>query len=240
MGLIDIHQHVIYGVDDGPRTMEASLEMLRQAQQQGITHVIATSHAYPAMEPFPARRYLRRLGKLRQACREQRIPVTLHQGCEIFYSDVAVRQLEEGQLPTLGGTTHVLVEFDPTSKWETISGALTQLTNRGFRVVVAHCERYPALYSRRKALAQMSEELPIFFQLNAGSLLDRLPFRVRRFCDGMLDDGLISFVASDGHNGSSRPIRLKQAYELLSQRYSEPVAWDLLSGNAARMLNVEA
>ena len=100
MGFVDIHQHVVYGVDDGPRSAEESLEMLRLAQRDGVTHIIATSHAYPAMEPFPAERYLRHLGVLRQACRDEGIAVSISAGCEIFYSDVAIRQLQERRNPT--------------------------------------------------------------------------------------------------------------------------------------------
>ena len=139
MGFVDIHQHVVYGVDDGPRSAEESLEMLRLAQRDGVTHIIATSHAYPAMEPFPAERYLRHLGVLRQACRDEGIAVSISAGCEIFYSDVAIRQLQERRIPTLADTSCVLVEFDPLTPWEGILDAVRKLSNRGYRTVVAHC-----------------------------------------------------------------------------------------------------
>lgn len=236
MGFIDIHHHIVYGVDDGPRDMEESLAMLMRAKQEGVSHIIATSHAYPAMYPFPRESYLRHIGALRQACRERALGITLFTGCEIFYSDAAIHQLEERVIPTLAGTRHVLVEFDPLTSWEGIFGAVRKLANRGFRTVIAHCERYEALYGRLDGIRELKREFPVYFQINANTVTARLPRKVRRFRDGMFAGGLADFVASDAHNCTSRPVRLTEAFGELSRRYGEDCARALLTDNAAALL----
>lgn len=237
MGFVDIHQHVVYGVDDGPRSAEESLEMLRLAQRDGVTHIIATSHAYPAMEPFPAERYLRRLGVLRQACRDEGIAVSISAGCEIFYSDVAIRQLQERRIPTLADTSCVLVEFDPLTPWEGILDAVRKLSNRGYRTVVAHCERYQALYGRLEEIRRLRSEFPVAFQINANTIIGRLPRKVRKFRDGMLDGGLTDFIASDAHNCTSRPIRLAQAFAEIEKRFGASLARALFVDNPRELIN---
>jgi len=236
MGFIDLHHHVVFGVDDGPKTLDDSLALLEMAVQDGITHIVATSHAYPAMHAFPTRLYLANLKQLREACAQRGLPVTLYSGCEIFYSEIALRQLKEGFLPTLAQTDYVLVEFDPTIKLDALCLAVRQFANSGFRPVIAHCERYAALYRHLDVVEEMHYELRASFQINASTLVEKQPWRVRRFRDAMLKQGLVSFIATDSHNCTSRYPMLTQAYEWLERSFDADYAQKLLCGNQAKLL----
>lgn len=240
MGFIDVHQHIVYGVDDGPRTWEESLAMLGAAARDGIEGIVATSHAYAAMEAFPLEQYLRHLQTLRQLCRERGIPIRLYSGCEIFYSDVAIRQLASGRLPTLGETPYVLVEFDPTSSGEAISDAVRRLANAGYRSVVAHCERYEGLYRRFDFIQELIDNYHAAFQINASSLTDWLPRKPRKFRDEMLKRDLVSFIATDAHNCGDRPPLLSGAMATLTRLFDEEYAWSLLRDRPGTLLGIGA
>lgn len=238
MGWIDLHHHVVYGVDDGPKTIEDSLALLKMAEQNGITHIVATSHASPAEWAFPKREYIARVRELRQACAANHIGIQLYYGCEIFYARAAVRQLQENILPTLAGTRYVLVEFNPAVKLDTICEAAQDFFSNGFRPVVAHCERYPALFRHLDVVEELKDQLGTSFQMNASTIIFDLPRKERKFRDAMLDRELVDFVATDAHSCDHRPPRLNQAYEWLSEHYDSAYAMELCRGNQARILNL--
>lgn len=238
MGLIDLHQHVVYGVDDGPKTLQESLALLKLAEQNGITHIVATSHASPAEWAFPKRDYLNHVKELRQACQANHIHVQLYYGCEIFYAESAVRQLQQMTIPTLAGSRYVLVEFHPKEKLDTICQAAQQFYSNGFRPIIAHCERYPALFRHMDVIEDLKNDLGVSFQINASTIIFDMPRKERKFRDTMLDRGLVDFVASDAHSCEHRPPRLKQAYEWLEANYDQAYAMDLCCRNQARILHI--
>ena len=224
-GLTDIHAHVVYGVDDGPRTLEESVALLEAACRDGIRRLIATSHAYPAMHAFPRERYFRHLREINYECREKRgMDIQLFSGCEIFYSDVAVEQLRQRKLPTLAGTACVLVEFDPTSSVQAVTDAVRRLANAGYLPVIAHCERYDAFRRNLGLFEALRSEFRVLFQMNAATVVEKAPWDLRRFREHVLSHGLIDLIATDAHNTSDRPPLLGEARELLAKQYGEEAA----------------
>ena len=153
--MIDIHSHILPGVDDGASSMKESLHMLSMARRQGITDVFATSHyskAFPNRDPEKLRRLRDELmsranrpvkgpdGKIKR-----RQPIRIWTGQEIFYSNSVIRLLEEGKLLTLADSNYVLVEFMPSVPYSEICTAVRNLSRAGYAPVVAHAERYRCL-----------------------------------------------------------------------------------------------
>ena len=126
-GFVDIHHHLIYGMDDGAQTWEQTQQMLTSAWKNGIDRIIATPHAEPGMEPFPMEQLTRRIQKAQSWCDEQRMQMEILPGCEIFYTPQTVCMLREGLIPTLAGSNYVLVEFLPGAPYSelmfTLAGA---------------------------------------------------------------------------------------------------------------------
>ena len=234
--MIDLHQHVIYGVDDGPRTVEASIRMLEMARDEGVRAIFATSHATPSLEPFPAETYVRRIRRLNQMSYERGLGVTLYPGCEVFWSDVALRKLCEGRLPTLGGTRFALIEFDPTDSLPRITDALRQAANAGLIPVLAHCERYPALLKRPEALLQLRRQLRMRLQLNTATVTGRCPRPMRRLRDALLKADLLDYLATDAHDVGARAPRMREARAWIAARYGEERAERLTAGNQRELL----
>ena len=122
-GFVDIHHHLIYGMDDGAQTWEQTRQMLTSAWKNGIDRIIATPHAEPGMEPFPMEQLTRRIQKAQSWCDEQRMQMEILPGCEIFYTPQTVCMLREGLIPTLAGSNYVLVEFLPGAPYSELIGA---------------------------------------------------------------------------------------------------------------------
>ncbi len=235
-GFLDLHQHIVFGVDDGPGTLEEAARMLEAARAGGVTRIVGTSHALPSMERFPLERYYRHLRALNVLSMERGLGVRVYDGCEVFYSDAAVRKLCEGELPTLARSRFVLVEFDPTSRFEAIAEAVRRLGNAGFIPILAHCERYAALVKNPSATLALRWKLRMRIQLNASAIIQRRPRAVRRFCDLLLDEGGADYIATDAHNLTTRPPHLRQAYDQLAKRYGRERAWLLTGGNQGEVL----
>ena len=131
-GFADIHHHLLYGLDDGPRRMEETAAMLHRAAAEGITTLVATPHVTPGVQRFDRDAFLERLAEARQYCAAQQLPLTLHAGAELLYTPQTARFLREGRVPTLGNTPYALVEFSPDVRFDTLESALVDLLRSGF------------------------------------------------------------------------------------------------------------
>lgn len=234
---IDIHHHLIHGVDDGPRTFEDTQQMLKRASEEGVTHIVCTSHATPGREAFPAERYLQHLEMAQQWCQEQGLPLTLHSGCEVLYTDESPRLLHKGYVPTLAQTWCVLVEFFPADPFERLCQAARALGNEGFTVIVAHVERYKALQSM-KNVEMLRNEFDVRMQMNCNTVVSKKGFLMDRFVRRMLENGYIDMVGSDAHNVASRPCNMRACYDWLAARYGQEMAGRLCGGNQAELLMI--
>lgn len=118
---LDLHTHVVYGVDDGARTEEQMRAMLDAAAANGITTLVATTHATPGLEAFPQERYQRHLDAAQAYCQQQGYGLRLYPGAELLYNPMLRDAARENGLPTLAGTDWVLMEFYrrlPPKSWK--------------------------------------------------------------------------------------------------------------------------
>lgn len=233
-GFTDYHAHFVYGVDDGARTREDMFAMLDAAVADGVTHLFATSHSTPGMKPFPLEIYQRHLGFARDYCREKGYDLTLESGSELLYTPAASYAAEEHSLITLGGTDWVLLEFVPDVTPDEVEQALQQFTRNGYRVLLAHIERYPRL-ARSGALPRLKEQYGIRCQVNAATVLDGGFFRRRRL-DRWLKEGVVDAISSDAHNCTTRSTRMRPAYERLCASLGQQGADALFSRNDVSLL----
>ncbi|MBQ8081529.1 MAG: hypothetical protein IJ240_06490 [Clostridia bacterium] len=235
MPYTDIHNHFVYGVDDGGKSEEGMRRMLRALHEDGITRVIATSHITPGQREFPMAAYRAHLEEARAFVRDGELDMTLDAGNEILYTDATVRYLREGKALTLAGSDHALIEFLPDERFERLAEAAHKVRNAGYMPVFAHIERYACLASLRR-VASLKAEYGVRMQVNCSAFVRRQGFRRRRWLGGLVRQGLLDFVATDAHDLPGREPRMRACYETLKREFGETTADDLTGGGQERVL----
>lgn len=228
-GFTDIHQHIVYGMDDGAKSLEESLAMLKAAIRENTSTIIATPHITPGVYAFDLQKFGERLEEVKECCVRQHIPVRLLAGNEILYTDQTCRFLEQGKAMTLAGTEYVLVEFSPNVRYEVLTDALGSVLRAGYLPVIAHVERYACLSMFPPRAKKLKERFEVRFQMNTSSVLGGKGFWMDRFCRFLLKEGLVDAVASDAHNTTTRPTRMRKAYLEIKRQYGGGYA-DYLTG----------
>lgn len=216
-GFADLHQHVLWGLDDGPQTSEQMRALLRQDVEEGIQLVFATAHAYPKLRAFDLALYRERLAEANACCESEGWPLRVVPGCEIHYCDSVPDLLTAGKLPALENSRHVLIEFAPDISLAEIGEAADRLYRTGYTPALAHVERYQRLVCSPERAMDMREEYGLLFQMNCETVLHPRGFRERRFVSWLLKAQTIDAIATDAHDAIHRPARMKAAYQKIAK-----------------------
>jgi len=205
-GWIDIHAHVLPGVDDGARDWEESRALLKLAYDQGIRHIIATPH-YTYKQDVEKLQDLGSRLDLEAKSIAQDYGISL--GQEIMYFESLTAYLDQNKALTLAGSRYVLVEFEPSDSLGRIQRAVRQLIQASYFPVIAHVERYTSL-NHLEDLAELVE-CGAYLQMNSRSLDGGWTDQRARRCKRCLRKGIIHFIATDMHNPWNRPPDIKNA-----------------------------
>ena len=214
-GMTDIHQHLLWGLDDGAQTPESMQQMLLEAHHQGIVQVAATCHVCPGMTPFDPGLYRERLREANDYCRRQGLAVNVLPGAEVAWTYQAVNALRQRKAPRLGDTDYVLLELWPDISLQEARQAVRSLIAAGYCPVLAHVERYRCFSWFLQQALRFREETGALFQMNARTLLQPRNLMEKRFVTRMLESRAIDAVATDAHGNPVRPINLLAAREWL-------------------------
>ena len=234
--LIDIHHHIVYGVDDGPQTLEDSQKMLKRAEEQGLEAVCATSHCMPGYEPYDYQTYADRLKEETEWCREEGLAIRLLPGAEIMFSETVPDLLLARKLPTLNGTGTVLLEFLPEDEWTKVENGIRAVRNAGYEILLAHAERYECLRTGTR-IKDLKREYGVLIQMNCSTVLEMKGFfGGDRWARKILKDGTVDLVASDSHSAGGRRCRMKACFEKLCREFGAERAGMLCGGTAERIL----
>lgn len=231
---IDIHAHVLPGVDDGSRTMEESCELIKKAYEQGARAVIATPH------------YSRRRGAgglhelaetLQKNIREILPEFRIYPGQELYYHDALVEHLRAGTALTLAGSRYALVEFEPVTPYETVFRGIRKLCQSGYVPVLAHMERYICLRTERN-LADL-EGSGCLFQMNYESLEGNPLRKDVRWCRKQVMLGRIQLLGTDMHRLDFRPPETSRAQKWLTTHVSSDMQEQMMYRNPMHIINDE-
>lgn len=213
--LTDIHQHLLWGLDDGPAAMQGTQAMLREAHAQGIGQVAATCHAWPGFTPFDMGLYRERLQQAQDFARQENLAVEVFAGAEVAWTYQTASALRQGSLPTLGNTDYVLVELWRDISLQGAKDAVRQLIRAGYCPVLAHVERYRCFSWWPKQALRFREETGALIQINAATLMAPRGMAEKHFIRTMVNARGIDVIATDAHGTPARPINLRQAHDWL-------------------------
>ncbi len=229
-GFIDIHCHLLPGVDDGAESMDKALALLQRAYCDGTRTMILTPHYRGRYKPKP--QALRELLCQLQA----HFPaMELHLGSEVHYQTDIGSLLDDGRALPLCGSRYCLVEFPSAVPKSVILQGISQMLNWGYIPIIAHAERY-AVIRKYPALADELVYMGARIQLNAGSVLGTDGWGTKRCCTRLLKDGLVHFIASDAHDEVSRPPELSKCFTQIKRRFGAEYASALFYENARHII----
>ncbi len=201
--MIDLHCHVLPGIDDGPRTLDDSIALARVAAAGGVRTIVATPHVSWDY-PNDAGAIASLVDAVNARLAAERIELTVVRGAELAFTRIAdIPDRELGGL-ALGGNRWLLVEPPFTPSVVGLENVIAGLRARGHEVVLAHPERCPAFHRDLEALTRLSAS-GVVCSITAGSLVGRFGREVRRFALALVEAGLVQNVASDAHDATRRP-----------------------------------
>lgn len=235
---IDIHCHIMPGVDDGSPDMRTSLKMLQIAASEGIVAVILTPHHKPMHHNVSPEHALYRRDELKEAAGALGIKIRLLTGCEVYYSGETADELANGSIATLAGSRYVLIEFHPADQYSTIRSAVYTVQSQGFMPVLAHVERYQDIAEHPEHVTEL-RDMGCVIQVNAGSVMGRFGGGAKRFTRGLMDKGLVHIVATDAHDSAHRSPKIADCREYVGKHWGELFANDVFYNNPLRILKHE-
>jgi protein-tyrosine phosphatase len=204
--VIDLHCHVLPGIDDGPRTIEESVALARAAHANGIRTIVATPHASVRYPNRPGAIH-ELVAQLNERLQSESIDIEIRAGAEVAMTHVPEIDPAELAQMTLGGGPWLLLEppFSPVVAG--LDRLVATVQSEGYRIVLAHPERCPAFH-RDLGLLQTLVSNGALTSITAGSLVGRFGKEVKRFALRLLNDELVHNVASDAHDPLQRPPRI--------------------------------
>ena len=241
--MIDIHSHIVFDVDDGPKSIEESKNLLREAYSQGVRTIVSTSHRRKGMFETPEAKIEENFKQVQELAKEIADDLTILYGAEIYYTSDILDKLEQEKIPRLADSQYALIEFSMITPYKEIHTALSNVLRLGVTPVVAHIERYHCLENDEKKVRDLIN-MGCYTQINSSSVLkpklfgDTYKFMKKR-AQFFLEKDLVHFVASDMHNLDPRPPYMQEAYQIISKKYGESHAEQLFRKNQELLLRSE-
>ena len=232
--MVDMHCHILPGVDDGSRDVDESLEMLRIAEKSGIEKMILTPHYKESHHNAPIETLRSRLDELKGRVSQENINVKLALGNEVMYFSDFQERYEQGRILTLNGTDRLLIEFHPQDEYSYVRNAVDEVLGAGFTPVLAHVERFNCMvaeYDRASELRDMGCEI----QMNAADYMGAIGPKIRKYLMALLDDGAIDYLGTDAHDSKKRIPDVRKSLKDLYSRYDETYIRAITYDNADRI-----
>lgn len=201
--MIDLHAHLLPGIDDGAPDLETSLNMARIAVDDGIRIMACTPHVYPGMFDNEGPDIRRRVEALQGELDEAGIPLKLSWGADVHMAPDLLGKLKTGSAPTLDDSRYFLLEPPHYHAPPRFAEQVFELQVEGYVPVITHPERLVWIDTHYEVFREMTRK-GVLMQITAGSLAGRFGMRARYWAERMLDEGLVHVLATDAHDSKHR------------------------------------
>ncbi|MBQ8184047.1 MAG: tyrosine protein phosphatase [Clostridia bacterium] len=238
--MIDIHSHILPGLDDGAGNLSDALEMAQLAASSGIKGIIATPHCNipGGFHNYWSLSLEDDLRNLQNEINDRNIPLTLYPGQEVFLAPGFMDMLHQGKLITLCNSRYMLVEFDMYESATVAYRKLQQILAEGLVPIVAHPERYRFVHEQKEAIYRM-KDLGALLQINRGSLKGAFGIRTKSIANEIISSYQADFIASDAHSQYRRTPYLADVHEVICERISADYGDVLVKINPKKIITDE-
>ena len=220
--MIDMHSHIIYGVDDGSKNKEMTLEMLKLSIECGVKKIVATPHYMKGRFNVEYGEIKDKINELRQMVSEEKLDIEIYCGQEVYYRENILEYYEEGAIGTINDSRYMLIEL-PMREFDVnnVIDNLYELTLKGIVPIIAHPERYIPFIKKPSLINDFIKE-GYLFQLNAGSIVGDFGKEVKKLALNYLGNGVYYICGSDAHSdGKRNPNMSEECLKVLSDYKSE-------------------
>lgn len=208
--MIDIHCHLLPGIDDGAPSLATSLDMASIAVSDGIHTIFCTPHIYPGLYENTGPDIRRRVEQLQLILNDKGIALTLSYGADVHLVPELHEGLRAGRIPTLGGSRYLLLEPSHHVRPPRFKESVFELIGAGYVPVITHPERLTWAEQHFSDFSELSRS-GAWMQITGGALVGRFGPRVRRLAERFVGDGWADVLASDGHTTGQRAPVLSEA-----------------------------
>ncbi|MEM8686272.1 MAG: CpsB/CapC family capsule biosynthesis tyrosine phosphatase [Pseudomonadota bacterium] len=236
--MIDLHSHILPGIDDGAPDLDTALDMARAAIKDGIQVMACTPHITPGVYNNDADVIEEAVVALRRALEQRNLRLELVVGADVHISPNMGEYLVSGDWPRLAGTQYFLFEPPHHVMPPHLLRIADDLLEEGLVPVLTHPERLSWIDGHYEVIGAL-RELGVLLQLTAGSLTGDFGSTVKSWADRMLADGYVDLLATDTHDAKARPPVLSRARDYVAQRYGDEVATGLVEHNPRAILDGE-
>lgn len=235
--VIDVHSHILPGVDDGAKNIDESLAMARCYVDSGIRQVIVTPHYISGTAwSVPARQVVQRTRELQEILRNKAIPLTLYSGMEIALHRHIEKELQRGHILPMGASNHYLLEPPFQHMPDELLDVILAFKNKGNNAIIAHPERILFFQQKPKSLVHLVQH-GIQVQINLGSLLGKFGKTSQRTAQYFVDKDCIHYVASDTHGSVKRKPPTSEEWAQLEKILGRSGMQQVCSVNPALLLD---
>ena len=234
--MIDIHSHLIYGVDDGSKSIETSLKILDDLSKNGITDIILTPHYitdtnYVSSKTENITKFL----ELKREVKKQGININIYLGNEIYIDPNILELIKENKMCTLNNSEYILVELPMSGNYPDYQEIFSDLIKIGFKVVLAHPERYAAFQKDYSKVLEMVD-MGVLLQCNIDSITGYYGNNAKKTIKRILKDKLVTFVGTDIHSVKNDYSYLEKAKNKFKKYLTDEEIEDIFVNNPKRII----
>jgi protein-tyrosine phosphatase len=229
---VDIHCHILPGLDDGASDRDVAIRMAEMAVADGIGTIVATPHQLGNFSRNQGAAIRAQAARFQQTLKERSIPLQILPGADVRIEPELVRKVRTGDVVSLADRRrHVLLEL-PHEIYAPLDRLLAELNAAGMVGILSHPERNLGILNQPAVLPQLVEH-GCLLQVTAGSLLGLFGSRIRGFSESLIEQGLVHFIATDAHGTGSRPPLVRQAFQRVEELGGRELAVSLCCTNPA-------
>lgn len=197
--MIDVHSHILYGIDDGSRNIEESINIIKSYNELNIKNIILTPHYIKDTSYISSRQNnLRILEELTKILQEKHIDTNIYLGNEIYIDKDIKELLKQDKISSLNNTKYLLIELPMSGKKEGYQDIFLELINNGYNVVLAHPERYASFQEDFDKIYEL-DDIGVLFQCNLGSIVGNYGKNAKAVMKRMLKENLVYMIGTDVH-----------------------------------------
>lgn len=216
--MVDLHSHLIWGIDDGSKSKEMTINMLRQSIKGGTTKLVLTPHYMPGYYEVPIDKVKEKSEELKNLGRDEGLDIEIFYGQEVYFTNDMLENFEKNLIGTINNSRYMLIEFNMRNfSVKEVLDILYELQLKGIVPVIAHPERYHKFIKNPSLINEFIKE-GFLFQLNMGSITGDFGKDVRKTADIFLKHRIYSFFGSDAHRDEKRNPDMSEAIEILKTR----------------------